>query len=145
MTITRLATLIAAITFTGSINAADQTDYQFTAGNVLVRCMAPDEHPLITTELFNAAFPEWITSMQKMANNGLISRAHYLGELKEGIFIVVEGETRNQAMVNATAVISEINAVTAKAIEETGESPDFAIDDACQFIEIGPVAIIPAK
>ena len=47
--------------------------------------------------------------------------------------------------VKSSAVVSEINAVTVNAIEATAEAPDFAVDDACQFIEIGPIAVTPMK
>ena len=141
----KLTCVIATLILNISVVAADQADIQFKSGSVLIRCMAPNGHPVITTKLFNAAFPHWITAVQSMANKGVISRAHYLGELKQGIFIVVEGATREEALVNASVVVSEINAVTVNAIEATAEAPDFAVDDACQFIEIGPVAVTPMK
>ncbi len=134
---------VLTLALLGTAKAADETEIVFTEGTVLVRCVVPDGHPQISTELFNAGFPHWISNLQKQANEGLISRVHYLGELKEGLFIVVEGSTRTEAKDNALVVIKGINTVMEQAIEASGEQPGFDQSDACQSIEIGPVAILP--
>ena len=114
---------------------ADQSDVTFDQGSVLIICVPPDGMEL-TTDDFEKAFPRWIDTMQTRANEGSIVRAHYLGELKAGIFIVAGGEDRDAAMDNAVAVSDELNTIFN---EETGRD----VDGTCQFREIGPVAILP--
>lgn len=140
-----LITLAIAMATFGTAIAEDQTNYQFTEGSVLIRCMVPEDQNKITTELFNSAFPQWITILQNYANEGLISRAHYLGELKEGIFIVVIGKDKEESMKNAETVITDINRITAKAMQDTSTALSFDAADACQFIEIGPLAVQPME
>ena len=67
-----LFTLVIAMTAFGNVRSEDQTSYQFAQGSVLIRCMAPEGQPQIATELFNRAFPQWITVLQERANEGLI-------------------------------------------------------------------------
>lgn len=64
-----------------------------------------------------------------------IIRAHYLGELKSGIFIAVAGEDKNDAMKNALNVIGDLDDITQAA--GLGEV------DSCNFREIGSVVILP--
>ncbi|MEM6986397.1 MAG: hypothetical protein AAF499_07635 [Pseudomonadota bacterium] len=40
--------------------ATDPADILFEEGYALVLCAAPDGHAQVSTELFNAAFPQWI-------------------------------------------------------------------------------------
>ena len=142
-TLLAMCTLLACIS--SNAYAADQSDMEFDQGTVLIRCMAPEGHAQISTDLFNAGFPYWITNLRKMADDGLIRRVHYLGVLRDGLFIVIEAKTREEALEKSTVVINDINAVMRKAIADTGEQPTFDQNDACQFIEIGPVAILPKK
>ena len=114
---------------------ADQSDVTFDQGSVLIICVPPEGMEL-TTEDFEKAFPRWIETMQTRADEGAILRAHYLGELKSGIFIVAGGENRDAAMDNAVAVSDELNAIFN---EVTGRD----VDGTCRFREIGPVAILP--
>lgn len=135
--------LYSVISLSGiSIANADQTNVLFDEGRVLIRCSSGQD---INNELFEAAFPGWITSLQKHADAGLVARAHYLGRLKEGIFIVVTGESKDAAAANAKIVMADLTAVTQKATEKTGLEPVASLDEACQTSEIGPVAILPAK
>ena len=115
--------------------ATDQSNIQFKEGSVLIIC-APPEGKELTEEQFNKAFPKWIALMQKRANEGIIARAHYLGTLKEGIFIVVGGANAKLAMENAIGVSEELNEVYEREVGET-------TIDSCRFREIGPVAILP--
>lgn len=138
-----LKAAVIAAAFSLNVDAADQTDMEFDQGTVLIRCTTPDGHPQISRELFKRGFPHWITNLQKRANEGLIARVHYLGSLKEGLFIVVNGENRQEALKNAVVIIDEINTVMENAIEDSGDQPGFDQNDACQHIEIGPVAILP--
>lgn len=140
-----LVSLAIAIITIGNVNAEDQTDYQFSQGSVLIRCMSADDQHQITSELFNIAFPQWIAALQERANEGLIARAHYLEELKQGIFIVVVGKDREQSMKNAEIVLSDINLITTKAVQDSNTALNYDPTDVCQLIEIGPVAVLPMK
>lgn len=140
-----IATLASAMSAFSSANAANQEDMVFEEGTVLIRCMAPEGHQLISTELFNAGFPKWLTRLQKLANDGVVRRVHYLGELKEGLFIVIEATTKKQALERASMVVNDINSIMENAIVESGSRPTFDQHDACQYIEIGPVAVLPLK
>ncbi len=66
-----------------------------------------------------------------------------LGALKQGIFIVVSGEDKEQALANSKVVMSDLSNIMEKAIKDTGEAPPFSPDEACLVGEIGPVAILP--
>ena len=119
----------------GHAVADDQTEITFDQGSVLVLC-TPPEGTEISREDFEKAFPRWIEFMQTRANDGTIVRAHYLGKLKEGIFVVVGGESTDAAMDNAVAVSDGLNAIFNEATGMDAES-------TCGFREIGPVAILP--
>ena len=124
--------------------ANESTEISFVEGSVIIRCGTPpgqDNH--ISDKLFEAAFPNWITSLQKHANEGRVVRAHYLGILKEGIFIVVTGDNREDALANSEIVLSDLGEIMDKAMEEIGEKPPFTAEESCLVGEIGPVAILP--
>lgn len=125
---------VAGFFFTPLVVAADSSEISFSQGSVLIVC-APPEGVDVTTEQFNSAFPDWITFLQIKANEGVIIRAHYLGELKSGIFIVVAGDDKDGAMKNALLVIDELDDISQKAGLEGSNT--------CNFREIGPVAILP--
>lgn len=128
-----------------SIAVADESaEMSFGEGSVIIRCgTPPGQDKQISNKLFEAAFPNWITSLQEHANEGRVSRAHYLGVLKEGIFIVVVGDDRESALNNSELVLSDLGKIMEKAIEETGETPPFTTEESCLVGEIGPVAILP--
>ena len=90
-----LKAAVIAAAFSLNVDAADQTDMEFDQGTVLIRCAAPDGHPQISRELFNSGFPHWITNLQKRANEGLITRVHYLGSLKEGCLLYTSPSPRD--------------------------------------------------
>lgn len=125
-----------------SVANADQANVVFSEGSVLIRCSSGQE---ISDDLFKAAFPDWMARLQKHANAGLVKRAHYLGRLKEGIFIVVAGESRDQAGENAKTVMADLAAIAQKAVDENGLQQPVSLDETCQTSEIGPVAILPIK
>lgn len=127
--------LVAGFIVTPVAMADDQSNITFSQGSVLVIC-APPEGVELTAEQFNSAFPEWITFLQIKANEGVIARAHYLGELKAGMFMVIEGKDKDDAMKNAQSVIGELND-TFRRVTGSEEA------DTCNFREIGPVAIMP--
>ncbi len=128
-----------------SIASADEAaEMSFSQGSVIIRCGTPpgqDNH--ISNKLFEAAFPNWMISLQEHANEGRVARAHYLGELKEGIFIVVTGDSRDEALSNSNLVLTDLGKIMDKAIVETGEKPEFTAEESCVVGEIGPVAILP--
>ena len=129
-------TIFCAVLFATNASSNDaQSELTFSEGSVLVIC-APPEGVEISTETFNLAFPQWIATLQKRANEGIVKRAHYLGELKSGVFIVIGGDTKDTAMTNAIAISDELNAIFKEA---TGN----ALVGSCGFREIGPVAILP--
>ncbi len=120
-----------------ALSDVKQYNVVFEQGKVLITC-APPEGQKLTTDQFNQAFPRWIIAMQKLANEGTIKRAHYLGELKKGVFIVVGGTDRVDAMAHAVTVSDQLNTIFT---EVTG----VADGDTCKFQEIGPVAVLPPQ
>ncbi len=127
-----------------SASADEATEMSFDEGSVIIRCGTPpgkDNH--ISDALFEAAFPNWMTSLQTHANEGRVARAHYLGVLKQGIFIVVVGDTREQAKENSELVLSDLGKIMEDAMDSTGETPPFTAEESCLVGEIGPVAILP--
>ena len=144
MKLIKLATTLSLCFLLSSVWANEVTEMSFAEGSVIIRCGTPqgqDNH--ISDKLFEAAFPNWITSLQNHANEGRVSRVNYLGILKEGLFIVVIGDSREDALANSEIVVSDLGKIMEKAVEETGETPPFTGEDACLLGEIGPVAILP--
>ena len=124
--------------------AEEAAEMSFSEGSVIIRCGTPvgqDSH--ISSTLFEAAFPNWIISLQEHANEGRVARAHYLGILKEGFFIVVVGDDREIALSNSELVLSDLGKIMEEAIEEIGETSSFTAEESCLVGEIGPVAILP--
>lgn len=144
MSITK--SLVALVTFLviPSVFAQDQSDIKFTEGSVLIYCTAPTESGQISTKVFNEAFPKWMARLQERADEGTIARAHYLSDLKSGLFVVVLGNSTEQAMSNAGMVMSENRNILIDAYEKAGLDlrPE---DERCTLIEIGPVAVLPRK
>lgn len=125
-------------------HADEAAEMSFGEGSVMIRCGTPpgqDNH--ISNKLFEAAFPTWMISLQEHADEGRVARAHYLGILKEGIFIVVVGDDREDALSNSELVLADLGKIMEKAIKETGDSPPFSAEESCLVGEIGPVAILP--
>ena len=145
MKLVKLAVASLLICFSSSNIWADEAgEMSFSEGSVIIRCgTPPGSDNDISNKLFAAAFPNWITSLQTHANEGLISRAHYLGVLKRGMFIVVIGDTKEDAKSNSEIVLSDLAQIMEKAIKETGQTPPFSAEEACLVGEIGPIAILP--
>ena len=112
----------------------------FKEGSAIIHCAAPSNEDVISTEVFNEAFPQWITNLQLYANDGIVARAHYLGGLKRGIFIVVLGETSEQAMDRAVSIQQENRAILAEAIVKADAVANEQVDAVCQIFAIGPLA-----
>ncbi|MEM9401222.1 MAG: hypothetical protein AAGA44_01905 [Pseudomonadota bacterium] len=114
----------------------DPADLPFEQGSVLVICGKPVTGETLSSEEFFAGFGDWITYLQAQADAGVVSSAHYLTNLKDGVFIVFKGPDRAEAQQRADAVIAELTRVYA----EIDDAPDIAI---CRSHEIGPVAAYP--
>ncbi|MEM7378774.1 MAG: hypothetical protein AAF460_14885 [Pseudomonadota bacterium] len=124
-------------------HAGDPTDMTFEEGYALVLCRAPGDREPVSSALFRAGFPHWMTFLQRRADEGVVVRAHYLGELREGVFVVVQGSSREHARSNASALVAGMDAITAAAISESGSSLKVAREAACRVLDIGPLAILP--
>lgn len=138
------ATSLLLLFISGAVAADDQSNVAFKDGSVIIHCAAPSKQQQISVDIFNEAFPLWITELQNFANEGKIARAHYLNDLREGIFIAVRGEDRKQAMSHALEIQGMNQLIMKEALAKAGvEEVNFDPAKACQFIEIGPVAILP--
>lgn len=127
-----------------NVRADETTDMYFDEGSMIIRCGTPvGQENHISDALFKAAFPNWITSLQRHANQGRVARAHYLGVLKEGLFIVVIGDSREEALKNSEIVLFDLGKIMEEAIQKTGDTPPFTAKESCLTGEIGPVAILP--
>ncbi len=114
----------------------DPADLAFEQGSVLVICGKPVTGDELTADEFFAGFGEWISLLQTKANEGVIARAHYLENLKDGVFIVFEGPDRAEALQQANDVIDSLTAIYAN-IEGSADV------EICRSHEIGPVAAFP--
>lgn len=144
-TIRKQILLFVMTVFSVSIYAQDQSEIYFSEGSVLIYCSKNDNPQELTTELFNEAFPNLIELLQQKANAGLISRAHYLSQLKEGVFIVVKGDSREESITNAEDILTSIDEVMASAMKKLELPQTGKTTDSCKTLEIGPIAIAPNK
>lgn len=124
---------------TGTVNV------DFDGGAVLILCTAPNPDSEAHAKVFKDSFPRLIENMQIRANEGDLVRAHYLGRLKDGFFIVVGGDDIEEARENAVDLQEENGAIVAEAVESAGLEPLPGSDrnGACRTTEIGPVAVLP--
>lgn len=140
--------ILAALLF--SINtyatADESTNFVFDEGSVIIHCAQPTTGSDLDDALFLEAFPLWITNLQTHANDGTVARAHYLGELKQGIMVAVLGKDKEDAMKNALAIHLEGVKIMQEAMATTGVEMDSEVlANSCDLIEIGPVAILPMR
>ena len=121
-------------------------DLEFDGGAVLILCTAPAPDSEAHARVFEHSFPRLIENMQLRANEGDLVRAHYLGRLKDGCFIVV-GDDIEEARQNAAELQQENGAIVAEAIEAAGleRRPDADPNDTCRTTEIGLVAVLPMR
>jgi len=125
---------------TNLASAQSQSDFSFEEGVVGLYCTT-DGDTKIPEGVFEDAFPQWIEVLQSFANDGIIDRAHYLPDFRGGIFIVIGGETLEEAKSKVMTVKKSNLTILEAALQKAGmASPS---EDACQQIEIGPVAILP--
>jgi hypothetical protein len=123
-----------------SVNAA--LSVEFDQGDVLIYCKRPPEVGQLPEEVFNKIFSKITARLQDYANEGKVVRAHYMSKLGQGLFIVVRGENKQDAMANAKRIRQE-NLITIYEItkeSEIGPQPDY-----CQLLRVGPVAVLPTK
>lgn len=139
----KLATTTVVLLFclnTNTVLAQSQSDFSFEKGVVALYCTT-DGDSEIPVSVFEDAFPQWIEVLQNFANDGVIERAHYLPDFRGGIFIVIGGESLEDAKSKVMTVKKSNLTILEAALQKAGmASPS---SDACQQIEIGPVAILP--
>lgn len=123
-----------------SVNAASNTE--FHQGDVLIHCERPPEADKYPEEVFNKIFSKITARLQTYANEGKVVRAHYMGKLGQGFFVVVRGKNKQDAMANAKRIRQE-NLIT--IYEATKDSKIGPQSDYCQLFSIGPVAVLPNK
>lgn len=118
--------------------AQSQSDISFSEGSVLLYCTTKDNRE-IPEEFFEDAFPQWVVALQNFAKEGVVLKAHYLPDLRSGVFIVVGGDSLEDAKNNVGEVESSSRKILDTALSKAGiENP---YQDSCLQIEIGPVAI----
>ncbi|ABA59104.1 hypothetical protein Noc_2651 [Nitrosococcus oceani ATCC 19707] len=121
-----------------SVNAALNTE--FDESDVLLHCERPPEADKYPEEVFNKIFPEITKRLQTYANKGKVLRAHYMGKLGQGFFVVVQGKNEEDAIANAKRIRQENLTTIYEATKDSkiGPQPDY-----CQMFSIGPVAVLP--
>ena len=141
------STVLAALTcaLATTPRAAEEDNVGFDEGSVLIFCDAPDPDSARHAAVFAEAFPKLIENLQLRADEGMLVRAHYLGRLKDGVFLVVDGESIEEARENAAALQRQNSAIIAEAMEAAGVDLDGYAGDNCRTEEIGPVAILPMR
>ena len=136
-TVTQIALLFLSMFFLADALAANESDGDFEQGSVVMFCTKVEGIEIPETA-FQKAFPQWMDTLQLLADEGIVIRAHFLREFKNGIFVVIAGDTREEAMNNAVLTSYKLSNIF---IEATGLE-NF---NTCTFDEIGPVAILPSK
>lgn len=133
--------VITLLVLAASTSANAALSVEFHQGDVLIHCERPPEEQL-PEEVFNKIFPKITKRLQTYANEGKVVRAHYMGKLGQGLFIVVRGENKQDAMANAKLIRQEnlITIYEATKDSKIGPQPDY-----CQLFTIGPVAVLPQQ
>lgn len=127
--------VIATLSVSQAAKADDQSNIEFAEGTVHIYCFQPKD---ANADAYLEAFPKLVTNLQNHADEGRVVRAHYLKELKHGIFIVVGGDTREDAVSNGEQLLEEQNDILESAGADSSE-------DACRILEVGPVAVLPKE
>lgn len=109
----------------------------FNVGSVAMMCTAPTNKE-VTDAQFEVALPQWIETLQTMANEGVVKRAHHLGRIKDGIFIIFTGESPQDALNNAVLASYKLSQIF---IDATGIQ-NF---NSCTYTQLGPVAVLPQE
>ena len=142
-----LATLMLAMPFS-QVAWSDSEDpadnIVFEEGTVLIHCKAPEDNTL-PKKLFEEAFPKWAENLKGHADEGRVLRAHFLGKLKQGFAMVVTGEDKDEALLNAGKIYAELNQILREAIKKTGTSDEAVAKPTCVSLEIGPVMLLSNK
>ena len=139
--IASLASAILMISKPAFSQEAEQANITFVEGSVLVYCTAPSSDSEEHMKVFLDSFPKLIANMQERANNGDLSRAHYLGSLKDGFFFVFRGDTIEQAQSRADALLAESESIISESLKTAGVEPEGKFSDRCESLEVGPLAV----
>lgn len=123
--------------------ADDGRDHSFEQGSVLLHCAAPEAAADAPPSAFDNVFPRMIERLQVRANEGKVIRAHFLDDLRAGLFIVVGGSDREEAHDNAVALQHELVEIVRADIERAGATDLAPTPQFCPMLEIGPVAVLP--
>ena len=144
---TRLTTIFTA--FLLSLSAASNADNHasdelfFDTGSSIIYCAPTDEADVLPMDTFNEAFQLWIPNLLVHYENGTVARVHFLNQLKNGIFILVRGDSLDEAMENANAINSENLDILKASALETGFELDTDNSGICQILPVGPQLIGP--
>ncbi len=127
-----LSIAIAPQTFA---QTADPETGMFREGTVAMMCTAPTNKE-VTDAMFEKALPRWIEVLQRLADDGVVRRAHYLSKLKDGIFIVIDGDGAQDALNKAVLASYELSQIF---IDASGIQ-NF---NSCTYTQLGSIAILP--
>lgn len=115
---------------------AVNTNGTFKQGSVALMCTAPKTKE-VSDAAFAKALPLWVETLQTLSKEGVVLRAHYLGELKAGIFVIISGDSPEDALTNAVLVSYQLSDIFIKA---TG----YQNFHSCTYTQFGPVAVLPS-
>ena len=143
----KIAKLASLLIFASSSVFADEevANTSFSESSVLMFCSVPEPESETHSDLFLDAFPKLISTMIKSANEGGLERAHYMGRLKDGFFLVFRGESLEKAQAKADELLALNDAVIKDVLATVDIKSDTAFSDSCKSFEIGPVAVLPTK
>jgi len=138
-------TLLTALTTYFCLQSAivlsqSQIDFDFKDGAVALYCIEGEDSEL-PDSVFEKAFPQWVESLQKHANSGEVLRVHYLPNFRSGVFIVVGGDSLEDANSNVAKVEKSIETILDAELKKAGIK-DFN-HAPCLKLEIGPLALEP--
>jgi len=119
-----------------------QIDFDFKEGAVALYCIEGDGAEL-PDAVFEAAFPKWLEMLQELTDVGDILRVHFLPKFRSGVFIVVGGDSLDDAKSKVGKIEESVKSILDEALKNAGIT-DFD-HPPCQEIEIGPVALMPSK
>ncbi len=122
-----------------TVNPNDQTDIIFHEGYVLVKCGGEPDDTKASTELFSDSYIKLMPELKRFSNEGKLVRAHYLGELKSGVFMVVTGSDRDKARENAKEIVQVTSDIIKDSMVKINFDENFEPSEACSYIEIGPL------
>ena len=141
----KLASLLLIVSSSVFASEAELANTTFSESSVLLFCEAPNSDSEQHTQVFLDAFPKLIANMTKVANEGGLERAHYLGNLNDGFFLVFRGDTLELAQAKADELVAQNDAIIKEALASADIEADSPFSDSCKAFKIGPVAVVPTK